>query len=179
MTFTFPAGVEGEGNVKVAFLPAIADVEAPSLAGDLAAAIDLSCYVTGDGFTPGGTQEEKSDRRLCSRQTFGAPGAITYTIGELTYVYDPQDPSNTGLENEAYSELTPDRVGFIMVRFGIAFETDWAAAQIVDIYPAIMGAQFKNPPVAAAAGGGGTSKLTVRQTPYVSGPASLDVALAA
>jgi hypothetical protein len=179
MTFPFPDGIEGEGNVKVAFLPAIANTASPSVAGDFAAAIDLSCYVTGDGFAPGGSQEERTDRRLCSRQVFGSPGSITYTIGELTYVYAPQDPTGTGNENDAYSELTPDRVGFIAVRFGIAFETAWTAAQIADIYPVIMGAQFKNPPVAAAAGGAGTSKLTVRQTPYVSGPAILDVALVA
>lgn len=180
MTVTFPEGVEGEGRVKAAFVPAIDDIALPSLAGDLAAAIDVTCYITGDGFSPGGDQEERQDRRLCSRQVFGTPGSITYTIDELTYVYDPQDPSNAGGENEAYSELTPDRVGFLVVRWGVDFEDDLAVGDVVDIYPVTMGAQFKNPPVVGAgAGGGGTSKLTVRQRPYIRGEAELDVAIVA
>jgi len=175
MTVTFPEGVEGEGRVKAAFLPALADIQAPDVA-EFAAAIDVTCYIAGDGFNPGGEQEERQDRRLCSRQVFGSPGSITYTINEITYVYDPQDPENDGGENEAYSELTPDRTGILAIRFGIDYEIPWAAEQFADFYPVILGAQFKNPPVAGAgAGGGGTSKLTVRQTPYVSGPAFMDV----
>lgn len=182
MTITFPEGVEGEGNLKVAFLPAIADVDEPSLAGDFGGAeIEVSCYLVGDGVSNhGGSQETRTDRRLCSRQVFESPGSITYTVGEITYVYDPQDPEDAGGENEAYAELSVDRVGFLVLRWGVPYEDDYAIGDIIDIFPVILGAQFKNPPViGAGAGGGGTSKLTVRQTPYISGPATLDTAIVA
>lgn len=183
MTVTFPDGVEGEGNVKVAFLLALANPAAPSVAA-FATAVDLSCYITGDGFQPGGEQVTNTDRRLCSRQVFSVPGAITYTIEEVTYVYDPQDPSDAGGENEAYATLAPGTKGFLAVRWGVPYEDAWATGDIVDIFPVTMGAQFKNAPVSASGGGGGggdggTTKLTVRQTPFVSGPANLDVAMVA
>lgn len=183
MTVTFPEGVEGEGNVRVAFLLAIAGTGGPTLT-EMGTAVELVCYITGDGFQPGGEQVTNTDRRLCSRQVFGVPGAITYSLEEVSYVYDPQDPEDLLGENEAYASLAPNTKGFIVIRWGLPYEDAWAADQIVDVFPVTMGAQFKNAPVASSGGGGGggdggTTKLTVRQTPFVSGPARLDQELVA
>lgn len=183
MSVTFPEGIEGEGNVKVVVTSALANPAAPTLAEVTSATnVDLTCYITGDGFAPGGEQETRTDRRLCSRQVFGVPGSVTYTIEELVYVYDPQavpgDP-----ENRAYEKLAPNSQHFLMVRWGLPYETAFAAGQKLDVYPITAGAQFKNPPTTGGGGGGGgdsgTSKLTVRQTPYIRGVANIDAVIAA
>jgi len=186
VSVTFPEGVEGEGNVNVVFSPAVADITSVTLA-EITAGLDITCYVVGDGFTPGGEQALRQDRRLCSRQVFGVPGSITYTLEELVYVYDPQAYGSADPENEAYETLAPDTDGFIIIRWGLPFETAFAADQIVDVYPVTMGAQIKNAPATGDSGGGGgggggggaSSKLTVRQTPFISGPAQMDASVVA
>lgn len=178
MSVTFPEGVEGEGTIKIVAVPAVADLDAPTVAELTAGtAVDLSCYVTSDGFQPTSEQESRTDRRLCSTQVLAVPGSITYTVGDLVYIYDPQaaaaDP-----ENEAYEYLAPGASRYIVVRWGLAYDTAFASGQKVDVYPVTMGAQRKNAPVTGAGGGEGTSKLTVTQSSFLRAPAEIDAIVA-
>jgi hypothetical protein len=172
MPVTVPAGVPADGFVSVKFVPAIADVAAPSVATDINAAgsEDISCLLTKSGFAPGGEAQTITDDRLCSKQVFEDYGSVTYTIDNLIYVYDVQNP--TSESNKAYAALPPGTAGYLVARWGKDVDTAWAAGDIVDIYPVKMGPQIKQAPEA-------NSKLKVSQKPFVTGPVVHDVALAA
>jgi hypothetical protein len=172
MTQVIPPGVVANGMVKVAFCPSIADLTAPSVATDIKAAtsVEASCYLTRDGFQPGAEDQAITDERLCSKQVFEDFGTTQYTIANLVYIYDAQ---NTGSDsNKLYEALPKGTTGFLVAAWGKDAEEDWAAGDIVDIYPVKLGTQVKQPPEA-------NSKLKVAQKPFVTGEVAEDVALAA
>jgi hypothetical protein len=143
MSALFPTGVAANGNVKVVWVNTIADPAAPTATElNAAGAVDLSCVLTGDGFSTGYSQETSEDARLCSTQVFQSPGAITYTVEDLTYIVTPQDDSPTG-ENKAAIQLTPGEVGFLVVRWGTTYSTAFAADDVVDVFPGALGGVAK------------------------------------
>lgn len=170
MTAVFPEGVVAQGNGAVWFVPAIADVNAPTVT-ELNAGWNISCAV--DGFSPGGDQGTSTDIRYCSTQQFEIPGRQTVTIDAIAYVYDPQEPDNVEMY-EYYTELTPGRKGYMVNRLGLPFDTPAAAGQFVNLYPVTLGARND---VAIDPSAEGT-KIKVSQKPFVSGPVRRDVALA-
>jgi hypothetical protein len=167
---TQPASVLADGNLKVAWVPAIADPEHPTVAELTAGGcIDLSCYLTSDGFAPTADEGTVTDDRLCSRQTFEKPGRITDKL-DLKYVYQGQAP--TAADNKAKTTLLHLTAGFVVSRWGAAFETDFAADDIVDAYPAQCGKQMKQPPEA-------NGVLKISQKIFVSNTIAEDVAVVA
>lgn len=169
---TIPPGVPADGRVKVQFTLSIADLAAPSVATDIkaATAVEASCYLTRDGFSPNAEPQAVTDERLCSKQIFEDYGSITYSIDNLIYIYDQQNPD--GDSNKLYAAMVKGTVGFLVVAWGKDAAEDWAAGDIVDIYPVKLGPQVKQPPEA-------NSKLKVNQKPFVNGAVVEDVALAA
>lgn len=172
MSLVIPPGVAADGAVKVQFVTAIADLAAPKVATEVKAvsSVEASCLLTKDGFTPGAETSSASDERLCSKQLFEDYGTVTYTIDVLTYIYDVQNPSSAS--NKLYAAMPEGTTGFLVVRWGLDADVDWAAAQIVDVYPVKLGPQIKQPPET-------NSKLKVQQKPFVTGPIQEDVAVAA
>lgn len=147
-----------DGNVKVAFVPTIANTSAPTvteLTG--ASAVDLSCYLTADGFTPGLDEAVISDDRLCDTETFEQPGRSSRTL-QVTYI----DNSNTDEVNDAYEALTPGSTGYVVVRRGKAYDNAFAADDKVDVWPVKCGQQNDMPPEA-------NSVLKVTQKLFVTG----------
>lgn len=133
-----------DGNVKVAWVPAIALTTAPLVAElNAITAIDISCYLTADGFTPGLDEAVIADDRLCDTETFEQPGRSSRTL-QVIYI----DNSNTDDDNEAYEALTPGAVGFIVVRRGAPFDGDFATGDKVDVWPVKCGRQADMPPEA-------------------------------
>lgn len=173
MSVIVPPGVSSDGMVKVSYVPAIAG-EAPTIAElNALTAIDLSCYLTRTGFAPNASENTATDERLCSKQVYEDFGTVTYTIGDLVYVYDAQDLVDTEGVNRAYLELKRDTVGFLVVAWGKEATEEWAAGDVVDIYPVKLGVQRKQQPES-------NSKLKVAQRPYVRGEVREDqVVLAA
>lgn len=172
MTVTIPPGVPSDGMVKIAAVPAIADLEAPSIATDLGATgakDDISCWLT-SAFAPSGDPATVTDRRMCSKQVFEDFGVITFTIDNLVYVYDTQDAE--GLSNELYAMLPTGWTGYLVVGWGKDTEEAWVAGDVVDIYPVKMGPRVKQAQEENA-------KLKVAQKPFVTGKLIEDVALAA
>jgi hypothetical protein len=176
MTVYFPEGVSAEGNIKVAFVPAIADTAAPKAATEIKAtgAVDLSCYITSE-FGVSREQSTGEDRRLCSKEVFQSLGRVTNTIPATEYVYDPQadaaDP-----DNKAYDTLKRDVKGYLVIRYGLdASDVDWAVGQKVDVVPVTCGVQTK----LGNQGADEFAKLRIQQTFAVSGPLVEDVELAA
>lgn len=167
-----PPGVSSNGTVKVAFVPdgGFADYTAPTLAEvDAVGVQDISCHLMADGFGENATEGSQQRRRLCSKESYTVRGAVEWTIQDLRYVYDIQNPSS--VTHEAYAALAPDSKGFLVVRWGLDAAEDFAANDVVDVYPVELGVQRKQPPEA-------NSELEVLQTPYVTGTKATDVSLA-
>jgi hypothetical protein len=161
-----PTSVPADGNLKVAFVPAIANQAAPVVAELTGASvIDLSCYLTADGFTPGGDEQVISDDRLCSTATFEQPGRFSDTL-DVTYVHGDTT------DNAAYETLSHLTTGFVVARWAKPYDTAFAAADVVDVYPITCGKQAKQPPEA-------NSVLRCAQKLFVTGPVARDVAVAA
>lgn len=164
---TQPVSIPADGSLKVVWVPTIADVENPTQAELTAGSVvDLSCYLTADGFTPGTDEQTITDDRLCSRQTFEQPGRFTDTL-EITYVHNPDSAGN----NVAYTTLPRGTTGYVVARWGVDFEDALATGDIVDVYPAKAGVQRKAPPEA-------NSVLKTMQKIFVTGAVQRDVTVA-
>ena len=147
-----------DGNVKVAFVPTLADPSAPTVTELTAVGvIDLSCYLTADGWTPGLDEQVVSDERLCSTQTFEQPGRSSRTLG-IKYVENP----TSATDNKAYTTLEPGTSGFLVQRRGVAHSGAFAASDKVDVWPGTAGKYDPQPPEA-------NSVLKVAQKWFVTG----------
>ena len=165
----FPVGVPSDGMIKVAFVASLADASKVTLSELTAGtSVDATCYLS--SFTPSADAQSIEDRRLCTKQVFEDYGSVTYTIGDITYVYDTQNPSGT--DNKLYAALPTGTTGFLVVAWGKDADEAWAAGDVVDIYPVKMGPRVKQPPEQ-------NSKLKVTQKPFVTARVIEDFALTA
>jgi hypothetical protein len=141
-----PTSITGDGNVKVSWVVTIANTATPASATELNAvsSVDLSEYLTGDGFMPDTGEDEVVDARLSTTQNFTRPGRISESL-ELQYVWQAQ---GTPTDNKAFTTLTYKAAGFVVVRWGVAYGTAFASGNKVDVYPAVCGIQRKQPPEA-------------------------------
>ncbi len=154
-----PVSVLADGNLKVVWVPVIANIFAPTvLELNAASGVDLSCYLTPDGYTPGGDMASVTDDRLCSLATYEKAGRETNSLS-LKYIYQPQLPAAT--DNKAYSTLVSLTTGFIVERWGKIHSSAFVAADRVDIKTAQCGQQMKLPPEA-------NSTLKVEQGLFIS-----------
>jgi hypothetical protein len=157
---TQPAAVPADGNLRVAYVAAIADPEFPQLAElNAVTTVDISCYITGEGFQPTLEEQVINDERLCSRATFEQPGRWQKQM-TVSYVYNPTSPG----DNLAYDTLTYLATGFVVARWGVPYEQAWADGDLLDVYPVKAGKQMKNTPAA-------NSMLTVTQKLFITGEA--------
>lgn len=143
ITVVIPESVTAEGNVKVAFVPAIANPEAPTTTElNAAGSVDLSCFLMPDWAGIGAEQNKGESRRFCSRESFERLGRIRRTIGDIVYTYLPQD-DGADAGNKAYTTLQEGTTGFLVLRYGLDASDAFAAAQKLDIIPAEMGSRSK------------------------------------
>lgn len=127
-----------DGNVAVWLVPAIADTTAPALTElSAAGAVDISCYLTSDGYTTSLDQQVISDERLCSTETFEQPGRVSRTLS-VTYIDNTNSP-NEATANKAKDTLVPGSVHYVVVRRGKAFDTPLAAGDKVTVTPVKAG----------------------------------------
>ena len=127
-----------DGNFKVVYVPAIADTQAPTLDEvNAAAALDISCYLTGDGWNPTKEQATIPDPRLCSRQEFSRPGRKTPGLS-ITVIDNTNSPIESE-SNEAVETITEGAEGYFVERIGVAYEEPFEVGQKVSIYPATAG----------------------------------------
>lgn len=157
-----------DGNVKVVFVPAIANTAAPTAAEVTAVgAVELSCYLTADGWTPGLDEQVVTDDRLCSTQTFEQPGRNSRTLA-IRYVENP----TSATDNDAFDTLVPGTAGFLVERRGEAYSGALAAADVVNVWPVKAGQYSPEPPEA-------NSVLKVSQKMFVTGTVQIGVAVTA
>lgn len=127
-----------DGNFKVVWVPAIADTTAPKLSElEAAGALDISCYLTGDGWNPTKEQATIPDPRMCSRQEFGRPGRKT--PGLSITVIDNTNSPNEADSNAAVETIVEGAQGYFVERIGVPYEDAFAADQKVSVYPATAG----------------------------------------
>lgn len=109
--------------------PTVAELTAESL-------VDLSCYITGDGWAPSQEQATIPDARLCSTQEYARPGRKTNGL-ELTYV----DNTNSvyKADNLAALTLIEGSDHYLVVRRGVAFDEPPTAGQTVTVWPVTAG----------------------------------------
>ena len=158
-----------DGYVAVRVLPAVADLSAPTLA-EWTAGIDISCYLTSDGYSPSVDQQVATDERLCSTQVFEQPGRVTNSL-DLIYIDNTNSPNQT-TDNKAKDTLVPGSSQVIAVRRGMPYAAAAAAAQKVTLFPIKPGIYNELP-------GEANSVLKIGQKQFVTGPVSRSVALTA
>lgn len=162
-----PTSIPADGNVKVAFCTTLSAPNAPVVT-QVTAGTDVTTYLTGSGLAYSTEQAPIDDTRLSDTDETERPGRTRVGL-ELTYVYQAQ---GSPTDNDAYDDLAEDATGFIVIRFGPAHTTAFAAAQVVDVIPVICGVQRKMPPEA-------NSTLKVMQKLFVTGPSFRDAVIAA
>lgn len=169
MTVEIPEWVPAEGNVKAVFVPTVASMTGPS-AATVNAGVDVSCFLMPDWDGPGGTQNKGEQRRFCSRETFDVLGRTKRSVSALTYTYLPQELGTPGHDgNELYEALTPGNTGILVVGYGIDPADPFAAGDIADLVPVVVGARVKG-----ARGSDEFAPLTVTQELGVSGSVAED-----
>lgn len=115
-----------EGNTRVDFVPTIASKAAPTVA-ELGAGTALSTLLTKDGLQVPDTQNMVDSSTLSD--TFDAQVVGSWGGGV----------SLTGFRDNVSDDLWDLAVygdeGYIVVRRGSAYDTAWAAADVVEVYP--------------------------------------------
>lgn len=166
-----PVSNSSDGSVKVLWTPVCPLPSAPDLSTDIGAAgaVDLSNYLTADGYVPGADETTVTDERLSTRQTFGRPGRYSESL-TLRYVYRQQDAAGT--DNKAFHTLVHLTPGFLIVRWGADWEDAFAVADVVDVLTATCGIQKKLPPEA-------NSILKIEQQIFLTNLVEHDVAVVA
>ncbi len=133
------ADMLSDGNIKVVFVPAIANQAAPTTT-ELNAGTDLSCLIMGDGLDIGGDEGVVSAPKLCETTVSEQPGRSKTTI-KLTCVR-----KSVAVEDIAWTTLQRGLAGFLVVRRGPTYSTAWASAQKVEVYPGTFGKRMPQKP---------------------------------
>jgi hypothetical protein len=126
------ADIVVDGFTRVAYVPAVANINAPTTT-ELNAGILLQSVMTPDGLT--GFEPTTADvDNSALNSTFD-----TKTIGRDSFsgtklIFKKQTTGDT-----TYTTLTRGTAGFIVVRRYIDNATAWASTQVVEVYPVIFG----------------------------------------
>lgn len=133
-----------DGNIKLSFVPSIADISAPTVT-ELSAGTDLECLVTADGFQPTVNEEVVSVAKLCETSNSEAPGRATHQV-TLTLVRQEEEADDI-----AWTTLKRGVTGFLAVRFGVDHSTEWADGDKAIVYPIKCGERRLQAPEANGA----------------------------
>lgn len=178
MTVEIPESVTAEGNVRAAFVPAIANLATGPTVDEMAAGVLLSLFLAPDWAGFAGTQSKGERRRYGSRQTFQRLGRTTNEVAALSYSYVPQKLGTPGAPgNKVYETLAEGTKGYLVLGYGLDAELDepFDANDVVDYALTECGEQFKQ-------GGGGNDEfadLMVQQELVVVGRKYKDRKIAA
>lgn len=126
------ADIVADGKTRVAWVPAIANIAAPTTA-ELNAGLLLQSLLTADGlggFQPDTAKVDTSS--LASTFNTARNGRTSFDSPMLTL--KRQDTGDT-----AYTTLIRGATGYIVVRSSILESTAWASTQVVRVYPVECG----------------------------------------
>jgi len=126
-----------DGFIKVAFVPTIVDIAAPTVA-ELNAGVDLECRLLPDGLATPSDTGEVDNSKLCSTFSTAIVGRRSFSGVMVKYVRGPESDTEAQAVEEA---LVYRATGYLVVRRDLLAETAWAASQKVEVYPV----QLKQP----------------------------------
>lgn len=124
-----PSTQISRGNVSVGVAPAIADMDAPTIA-ELEAGLGLDCSI--QTFNGTSSTSAESIDWLCDPNSEQLPGSITHTIDDL--VIKTTGQSDTDL----VTELAIGDTIYVWRRDGLAHDTALANGQMVWVWKAIV-----------------------------------------
>jgi hypothetical protein len=142
MSLVLPASVPVEGTRRVIWIPGgVADQDAITL-GEIASGTDVSCYITGNGWTPTGDQAVIPDPRLCSTQDLQRGGRKTKGL-TIQYVWNEAEPT----DDEAHLDLIEGTAGVLVnVLQKDEDEEEYLAGDPYQAWPVTLGEQWLLPP---------------------------------
>lgn len=168
MALVVPAGMLTNSTTKFVVVSAIANIAAPKLTEiNAVSSVDISCYITGDGFSQETSENTITDERLCSRQIFEEPGDFQESL-EISFIYNNLDEDG----DAARLALPPYASKFAVVRVGKEAEDPFILGDLVDVFSFKAGRQRKN-------AGGRNSKHTMTQKLFLNNIVQRDVAVVA
>lgn len=177
MSVLFPEATKAQGNISVTVVATIAITAAPDLSSEINAAgsVNVSCFLYDNGSVVNTTTNKvTANARLCTTQQFQQFGNTTYEVSDLIYVYDPQGGPSAD-ENKAKELLEEGTEVYLVERNGLdAQVTDYAAAQLVNVYHIRLGAQNRTRQGDAEAG-----EFSITQSAILLSPPVYDVAIVA
>ena len=119
-----------DGNIKVTFCTAIANINAPTTT-ELNAGASLETLITPTGLQIKPTTASVDTSNLASTFTTSSAGRRTFAI---TVEFKRQTPTDT-----AFNLLPYKTVGYLVVRRTLTAVTAWASGPPVEVYPGIAG----------------------------------------
>ena len=165
-TEAVPTGTISDGNGLVLFVPAIADINNPTVAELTAVGVKKLTYsIDAGGYTHTITVNKVKVNRLTLKQELQYDGVVTDDVS-IKYIY------NNTVDDIVRLALPTGQTGFIVERWAVPNGQDIAAADIVDIIPIKASIPAKDAPAANA-------ELTRTQALNVTGIVARDVAVVA
>lgn len=170
-----PAATSTFGRENWIFVTAVANQAAPTAAEvNAATGLDITrILMASTGQPTQNTNRVTAERRLGDTTQYEFIGTTTYTGGDLSYAFNPQGaPASDG--KKLWEKIPAGTTGFLIRRMGVARATTPAAGQFVDVYPVEFG-----PSLPGSSGDGESSEAVAVASFAVTGPPSLNVAIAA
>lgn len=131
-----------KGLLRTVWVPesaGIKDINAPTISElENSAVIELSPYMTSDGWELDHSQDSVDDDRESTATTGKILGADTFGDGAITIV-DNTNTSDSGENNLVAEQLTRGSRGFFVRRRGKATTEAWKAGDKVSVIPAEIG----------------------------------------
>ncbi|AGL13881.1 hypothetical protein [Actinoplanes sp. N902-109] len=126
------ADITADGRTRVAYVPTIASINAPTTT-ELNAGLLLQNTLTADGLA--GFRPETADVDTTSMaSTFNTTRNGRTSFSGTMLRLKKQDGTDT-----IFNTLTRDTAGYIVVRRSLLETTAWASAQPVEVYPIVCG----------------------------------------
>ncbi|PLS25969.1 hypothetical protein [Bifidobacterium parmae] len=138
-----------DGRVKTVFVKTVADVTAPTVAELTADPLDLSYWLTSDGWKLDHSQDMIDDDREGAAAVGQIPGQEKYENGTLQVIDNVNIKDGAGkASNDAVEQLTAGTQGYIVRRRGLPTDDPFDAGQTVSVFKVTIGIKT---PVAHAA----------------------------
>jgi hypothetical protein len=128
------ADIPVDGKTRIAWVPAIANIAAPTVA-ELNAGLLLTYRVTRDGLMGYEPTTNKIDNASIG-DTFDITTVGTDSFGDTALRLKRQTPL---AGDTAYTTLVKGAEGYIVIRRDVDRDTAWTAAQLCEVYPTTCG----------------------------------------
>lgn len=132
-----PQKVTANGKDSWWYVPAIADIDTPTaLEINATSGLNISCFLLAEqeGVTAN-TEKAALARLLCETSSQEALGATTWSLADITGVFDPQAAAGSD-GKKAWEKLKAGGPGYLVRRQGVisATDADVTVGQFVDVF---------------------------------------------